>query len=70
MHGFNTITEREFKKEETEDKHLFNLKLATVLGHGNRQYIRLLIFSVEVKYRLNPRDKLTINFKPEVDSRA
>ena len=70
MHGFSIITERKFIKEEKEDEHLFILKLTIVLGHNNCQYIGLLIFSVEVKYRLNPRDKLTINFKLKVNSRA
>lgn len=70
MHEFGIIAEHEFEKEQIEDKYFFNLKLIIILDCDDRRYIELLIFLVEVNYRLNSKDKLTINFKLDVDSSA
>jgi AAA domain len=68
VHGFGIIAEHEWAKEQTEGDHYFQLKLAAIPGGGSRRYFGLLVFPAEVSYRLNPGDKLSVNFEPDVDS--
>ena len=51
-----------------EGEYRLKLKLTIILGRDDYKYYRLLSILMGISCRLNSRDRLIVNFNPEINS--